>query len=98
MTNHPDLHLLIGGEKLTESYAKTDGAAQSGVYVAPFTGIHGWFWENRSMDNVTLRLEAKGGMTHATIYSQIAQVERDIEGAGPRPEGAAEGHAMQSEE
>jgi hypothetical protein len=97
---HYDMHAhpYDGGVDLTESYSIDDASSMEGTYTAPFTGIHGWFWENRSMDNVTLRLEATGGMTHSTVFSQIAQIEREIDGAGPRPEGAAEGHAMQGAE
>jgi hypothetical protein len=94
---HYDMHAhpYQGGEELTESYGIGDAQVMQGTYDPAFTGIHGWFWENRSMDNVTLRLEASGQMTHSTVFSGNGQFERPIEGAGPRPEGAAAGHAMQ---
>ena len=27
---------------------------------APFSGIHGWFWENRGLTTVTVKLNASG--------------------------------------
>lgn len=97
---HYDMHAhpYEGGEELTESYAIDDAQQMQGTYTPAFTGIHGWFWENRSMDNVTLRLEATGLMTHSTVFGSTAISERPIEGAGPRPQGSAEGHAMQNTE
>ncbi len=91
-------HPYEGGVEMTESYSIDEAQVMEGTYIPAFTGIHGWFWENRSMDNVTLRLEATGAMTHSTVFGSTAVQERPIEGAGPRPEGSAEGHEMQAGE
>ena len=72
-------HPFEGGVDLTESYAIDKAAAQSGVYTAQFTGIHGWYWQNRSTDNVTLTLEAAGPMSGSTIFDQIGEHPRDLE-------------------
>ena len=45
-------------------YAETFDAQESesahGTYIAPFTGIHGWYWENLGSDYVTIRLTTAG--------------------------------------
>ena len=76
---------------------RVDSAQQmNGIYTPAFTGIHGWFWENRTMDNVTLRLEASGAMTQATVFTSAGEQDRPLEGAAEGPEGSVEGHTMQS--
>ena len=51
------------GTDYYESYELDDkkGRDQShGTFVAPSTGIHGWFWENKSDKPVTLKLASAG--------------------------------------
>jgi hypothetical protein len=44
-----------------QSYEKGEGRAEaSGTLTAPFSGIHGWFWENRSDTEVTVTLTTAG--------------------------------------
>lgn len=95
---HYDMHAhpFEGGEELTESYGIGDAQMMQGRYIPAFTGIHGWFWENRTMAPVTVRLEASGGMTTSTIYSGNSAADRPIEGAQAAPEGSVAGHQMQS--
>ena len=71
-------HPFVGGVDLTESYAIEKAAAQSGVYTAQFTGIHGWYWQNRTTDNVTLTLEAAGPMNGSTVFDQLGEHPRDL--------------------
>jgi hypothetical protein len=97
---HYDMHShpFEGGTELTESYGLGDAQAMQGLYVAPFTGIHGWYWQNRTLDNVTLVLETKGGFTHSTIYDGPAPTERPIAGEEPAPNQQPQAHQMQSTE
>ncbi len=88
-------HPFEGGEELTESYGVGDAPAMQGLYVAPFTGIHGWYWQNRTLDNVTLVLETTGGFTHSTIFEGGAPQERPISGEEAAPTRLPEGHQMQ---
>lgn len=88
-------HPFEGGVEMTESYGVDEAQVMQGVYIAPFTGIHGWYWQNRSLDNVTLRLEASGGMTLSTIFGSAGEVDRPLEGAENTVEGSAAGHQMQ---
>lgn len=39
-----------------------------GTYVAPFPGIHGWYWENLSDQPTTLTLRTAGFYTEATLF------------------------------
>jgi hypothetical protein len=59
-----------------ESYDLDDkvGKNQShGVFIAPSTGIHGWFWENKNQKPVTLKLVSSG------FYDWIFQNRNDQE-------------------
>jgi hypothetical protein len=44
------------------------GDAQRGTFVAPFSGVHGWYWENRGVGEVEVVLAATGFFTHGTTY------------------------------
>ncbi|MEK7259214.1 MAG: hypothetical protein AAB211_05385 [Pseudomonadota bacterium] len=48
------------GEEFVESFDKATATTSMGTYHAPFTGIHGWFWENRTFEEVVLRLHSAG--------------------------------------
>ena len=44
-----------------QTYEKQSGRDHaSGTLVTPFSGIHGWFWENTSRDPITVTLSAAG--------------------------------------
>lgn len=94
---HYDMHAhpFEGGTELTESYGVSEAQAMQGTYTAPFTGIHGWYWQNRSLDTVTLRLEASGAMTTSTIFTSAGEIDRPLEGVENTVSGAAAGHQMQ---
>ncbi len=88
-------HPFEGGVEMTESFSVDKAQLMQGIYIAPFTGIHGWYWQNRSLDNVTLRLEASGGMTLSTIFGSAGEFDRPLEGVENTVEGQAAGHQMQ---
>lgn len=49
-----------------ESFILEDGVSESrGTLVAPFTGVHGWYWKNKTAGPVTVVLRASG------FYSDI---------------------------
>ncbi len=67
----------------SEMHSEPDGAAagtaeffevaertlfRHGSYVAPFPGIHGWYWLNEGIDTVTVRLHAAGFFSASTEY------------------------------
>lgn len=41
-------------------YRREPGAAEAGAMTAPFTGIHGWYLENNSGDDITVVLDVAG--------------------------------------
>ncbi len=94
---HYDMHAhpFEGGTELTESFSVTEAQALQGTYTAPFTGIHGWYWQNRSLDTVTLRLEASGAMTTSTLFTSGGEFDRPLEGVENTVSGSAAGHEMQ---
>jgi hypothetical protein len=56
-----------------ESYEKKNGvAAASGTLIAPFPGIHGWYWENTTDGDVTVTLSAAG------FYNMAHEFKKDL--------------------
>jgi hypothetical protein len=84
-------HPFEGGDALTESFVIDDLQAQTAVYVAPFTGIHGWYWQNRTLEPVTLTLDATGAFTGSKIFDQAGEHDRPL--APPAAEDAGEAPA-----
>ena len=66
-----DLHAEPAGaaEGYAESFAQGRSDADSGIYEAPYDGIHGWFWENRGAVAVMVKLDAAGFATGATVFA-----------------------------
>jgi hypothetical protein len=71
-------HPFDGGTALTESYVIDQLPAQTAVYVAPFSGIHGWYWQNRTLENVTLTLDASGQFTGSRIFNAAGEHPRPL--------------------
>jgi hypothetical protein len=64
-----ELHAEPDGapQGFAESFEKKNGmGAASGTLTAPFSGIHGWYWENPGSSEVTVTLSAAGfyNMSH----------------------------------
>ena len=53
-------------------------ARESGTYVAPFAGIHGWFWENRGSSVVQINLVTKGYFDQSITYSPSGKYKREF--------------------
>jgi hypothetical protein len=52
------------GKDEFESFIEEQGVSESrGSLIAPFTGVHGWYWKNKSTEPVTLTLQASGFYT-----------------------------------
>jgi len=63
-----------GGTDYYETYELDDKVGKDqahGTFLAPSTGIHGWFWENKRGDEVTLKLVSAG------FYDWILQNRND---------------------
>jgi hypothetical protein len=79
-------HPFDGGTAATESFVIADMPTQTAIYVAPFNGIHGWFWQNRTMNPVKLTLDASGAFTASKIFDQSGEHDRPL---APPPAGDA---------
>lgn len=65
LLNH-DFHgePVNAGKDEFESFIEEKGVSESrGALIAPFTGVHGWYWKNKSTEPVTLTLQASGFYT-----------------------------------
>ena len=71
-------HPFDGGTEATESFVIADLPTQTAVYVAPFNGIHGWYWQNRTMQPVTLTLDATGAMSGSKIFDPAGEHDRPL--------------------
>jgi hypothetical protein len=71
-------HPFEGGETLTESYSIEKADHLGGGYVAPFTGIHGWHWENRNLEPARIVLDASGAMSGSKIFSASGEQDRAL--------------------
>jgi|TARA_Y100000310_G_scaffold343132_1_gene449376 hypothetical protein len=58
-----------GGPKgFAESFSIGKNSYEHGTFTAPFSGIHGWFWENRGADAVTIDLKTSGFYSAAITF------------------------------
>ena len=49
-----------GPRGYAQTYEKARDAGKSGTLTAPFTGIHGWYWENTTDQDITVTLSTSG--------------------------------------
>ena len=56
------------GKGSEQSYDKKDRQSSSGTLVAPFPGMHGWYWENPSGETITIRLKSAGFYSSAMEF------------------------------
>jgi hypothetical protein len=77
---HYDMHSVPdqGGNPATESFEISDAPSQTAVYVAPFTGIHGWFWQNQTLNPVTVTIDATGAFDGAVTFDQAGEHPRPL--------------------
>ena len=71
-------HPFEGGTELTESYAVDEGRGLQGRYVAAFSGLHGWYWQNRNLEDVTVTIRAAGPIGGSTVFEMGVPTERPL--------------------
>ncbi len=74
----PDLPPLDAPADYAESFSAGRSPQAQGTYSATFTGRHGWFWENRTNQQVTLTLSVSGYMQAPLRSSVSGQEERQL--------------------
>ncbi len=67
------------GEEYAESFEQGTADRRMGSFHAPFTGIHGWFWENRGSQTITVRLYSAGFYINSTVFRDGGDYERTLE-------------------
>ncbi|MEZ0122632.1 MAG: hypothetical protein AB9Q17_02445 [Candidatus Reddybacter sp.] len=55
-------------EGYVESYSLEEGDREAGTFIAPFKGIHGWFWANHGPEAVTVTLSTAGFYTETLEF------------------------------
>ncbi|MDD9957603.1 MAG: hypothetical protein OXU66_01565 [Gammaproteobacteria bacterium] len=68
----------IGAEG-AESFEQGNDVSRTGSFHAPFNGIHGWFWENRGLSTVVVRLYASGFFLDSTVFRDGGDYSRVID-------------------
>lgn len=71
-------HPFDGGTELTESYAVDEGSRMQGRYVAAFTGLHGFYWQNRNLEDVTVTMRAAGAIDGSTVFQGGGEAQREL--------------------
>ena len=71
-------HPFDGGVALTESYGVDTAQQMQGIYNPAFAGIHGWYWENQTMDTVTITLDASGAFASSKIFNSTGEYDRPV--------------------
>jgi hypothetical protein len=75
---HGDHDGEAGGDS-PQSYDTNPRRQADGSFVAPFAGIHGWFWENPGGDTITIHLTTAGFYTSAHQFRfDRTRVEREV--------------------
>lgn len=62
---HGESHEVEGYE---QSYSEGEGDREGGTFIAPFEGIHGWFWANHGAEAVTVTLSTTGFYTESLEF------------------------------
>ena len=70
-----------------ESFDAQENDLAHGSYVAPFTGVHGWYWENAGAEEVTITLDTAGFYRDAHVARDRADGVPDAAGSARQPGG-----------
>jgi hypothetical protein len=75
-----DFHSEEEGRDPEDAVSFSVGRAtrQRGTYVAPYSGIHGWFWENRGDTDVVVKLNTTGFFTASKTFSAAGEYKREF--------------------
>ena len=53
----------------SERFEAGETLQASGVYKAPYAGLHGWWWENTGKTEVTIRVQTAGFYSQALMFA-----------------------------
>jgi len=76
-----DMHSQPDGaaEGYADSFAKGRAASASGSYRAAYPGLHGWFWQNRGSEEITVTLETRGFYEAAVEFRDGRESPRPLQ-------------------
>jgi hypothetical protein len=84
-----DFHTEPAGKppEASDSFERGQASSGRGTYRAPYAGIHGWYWENRTDKPVTITLQTAGFYGGARMFSDSGSSEAmEVQDAPPPPE------------
>ena len=61
-----------------ESYEMGENASANGAFFAPTEGIHGWYWENLTSDDIAVTLTSAGFYTAGIEFTAAGRIDRPI--------------------
>jgi hypothetical protein len=79
---HYELHSEPEGSPrgYAESFDKHDARNEAhGIFTAPYPGIHGWYWENRSPTEVTIKLTSAGSYVESLEFRRAGVTNKKFE-------------------
>jgi len=62
-----------------QTFSKGRGKQSNAAYRAPFPGIHGWFWQNRGVKEVTVQLNTGGFFPYAIEFREGGEFRHKFE-------------------
>jgi hypothetical protein len=64
-----DFHTEVAGRpNASDTFERGEAVEGNGFYMAPYDGIHGWYWENLNDTDVTISLEAVGFFLEGRLF------------------------------
>ena len=57
-----------GNPAASDTFEKGEASGKRGAYIAPYTGIHGWYWKNNSDRDVRITLTSTGFYPSAKLF------------------------------
>jgi hypothetical protein len=79
---HYELHSEPEGSPrgYAESFDKHDARNEAhGVFTAPYPGIHGWYWENRTPNEVTIKFTSAGSYVESLEFRRAGVTNKKFE-------------------
>lgn len=57
-----------GNPDASDTFEKGEASEKRGAYLAPYAGIHGWYWKNNTDRDVTITLTSTGFYPSAKLF------------------------------
>jgi hypothetical protein len=57
-----------GNPDAADTFEKGEASEKRGAYIAPYAGIHGWYWKNNTEREVTIALTSTGFYPSARVF------------------------------